>query len=192
MPLRTCNVLVSGQTPYSQSRRLDEEEIPPLEKETKDDYDKRCWRQKATVNEKGIVCIPGMALKMCVDTAVSRLGLKVSEKGRATYTKYFKSGVLVENDVPLDIHIDDVESISIWANPQGRRGAGARVKRRFPYLPEWQGEVTFVILDEIIPQAIFERVVHEAGRFVGVGRFRPENGGFLGRFVAKKFTWTTV
>ena len=172
--LRTCTVELKSTAPYSQSRRLDEEEIPFLEKESQDDYDRRNWRHKATVDENGVICIPGMALKMGTDTAVGRLGLKVTEKGRATYTKYFKSGVTVEANIPLGMHIDEVEMVSIWANAQGRRGAGSRVKRRFPYIPEWKGTAVFFVLDPIIPGQILEKVLHENGRFVGIGRFRPE------------------
>jgi hypothetical protein len=29
---------------------------------------------------------------------------------------------------------------------------------------------------------VFEHHLHEAGKFIGIGRFRPRNNGFYGRF----------
>jgi len=42
--------------------------------------------------------------------------------------------------------------------------------------------VTFYILDEIITKEVFERTLTMAGQFIGIGRFRPQNNGFYGRF----------
>ena len=40
-----------------------------------------------------------------------------------------------------------------------------------------------------ITKEVFEEAVRYAGTAVGVGRFRPERGGFFGRYAVDKFEW---
>ena len=190
--MRICTFTIESVTPYSQSKQVDKDVVPALPKESVGDYDLRNWREKATTDENGIVCIPAMALKMGVDEAVKRLNMGIPGRGKSTYTKFFVAGQICDGDVSLGIHKDQLEPIDIWANADGVRGSGKRVKRRFPIIKEWAGTARFAILDDVIPNEIFERAVIEAGRLVGIGRFRPEKGGFLGRFIASGFKWETV
>lgn len=190
--MRICLVSMQSVTPYSQSKIVDPEVFPKKEKEGADEYDKRLWKEKSTFNSEGEVCIPAMALKMAVDEAVKRLNIGIAGRGKSTYTKFFVAGQICEGDVPIGVHRDDLEQITIWANSDGVRGSGKRVKRRFPYIQSWSGVARFAILDEVIPNEVFEKAITEAGRLIGIGRFRPEKGGFLGRFAVTGFEWTEV
>lgn len=190
--MRICTVEIKGVTPYSQSKMLDTDAHPKKEKESAGDYDMRLWRDKASFNSGGEVVIPQMALKMAVDEAIKRLNIGIQGRGKSTYSKFFVAGQICESDVPIGVRKADLQHIDIWANADGIRGSGKRVKRRFPYCPEWAGTATFAILDDIIPKEVFEKALTEAGRLVGIGRFRPEKGGFLGRFAVGKFNWSEV
>lgn len=191
--MRVCIAHLVGVTAYSQSKQVDPEVFPKLEKEKHDDYDKRLWREKSTfVNGTDEVGIPAMALKMTLDEACKRLGLQVPGRGKTTYAKFFVAGQICEADVPIGTRKDELESIDIWANADGVRGSGKRVKRRFPYIRKWKGQARFALLDDIIPQDVFEKCLIEAGRLIGIGRFRPEKGGLLGRFQVAKFEWSEV
>jgi hypothetical protein len=190
--MRICSATLVSATPYSQSRAIDPDEFPKKEKENAGDYDARLWREKATVNDDGIVCIPAMALKMSVDEAVKRLNLQVPGRGKSTYTKFFVAGQICEQDVPIGIRKDDLEPITIWANADGVRGSGKRVRRKFPYIKAWTGTARFALPDEMIPNDVFEKALVESGRLVGIGRFRPEKGGYLGRFTVSAFNWAEV
>ena len=190
--MKTCLMHIRGITPYSASKHLDDEEHPKREKETHAEYDIRLWREHATFNDDNIACIPGMGLKMAIDEACKRLAIRVDERGRTLWTKFFLAGQICDYDVPLGVHKDDLESITIWANADGRRGGSKRVKRRYPYLRQWSGVARMSLLDLAIPIPIFERVAHEAGKLVGVGRFRPEVGGMNGRFAIDKFEWSDI
>ncbi|SCM71561.1 conserved hypothetical protein [uncultured Pleomorphomonas sp.] len=187
--MRICKAELRSATPYSQSRAIDPDEHPKLPKEDAAGYDKRLWREKSTVNADGTVCIPAMALKMSIDEAIKRLNIGIPGRGKSTYTKFFLAGQICDADVPIGIKKDDLESITIWANADGVRGSGKRVKRIFPYIQSWSGTATFAILDDVIPKDIFERALVEAGRLVGIGRFRPEKGGMIGRFYVDGFEW---
>lgn len=71
----------------------------------------------------------------------------------------------------------------------GKRGSGTRVPRTFPVIRQWHGKALFYVLDETITREVFQRYLEEAGKFIGVGRFRPRNGGFYGRFEVKSLDW---
>jgi hypothetical protein len=54
---------------------------------------------------------------------------------------------------------------------------------------EWGGNVEFLIIDETITNDVFTSVIKQAGAFIGIGRFRPRNNGFYGRFTVEKIDW---
>jgi hypothetical protein len=96
---------------------------------------------------------------------------------------------MVMDALVLPIKKDDVPGEWYFVPSDGRPGGGKRVKKCFPVIREWHGEVTYYILDETITPEVFEVHLREAGSFIGIGRFRPENGGFYGRFGVKKVVW---
>lgn len=183
---------ISG-SPYSQSAK---HQTPFLDREGHDDYDQRTWRDKCTVNKDGQVCIPAMALKQCIDTAAYKLGEKLPGRRGATYKSFFASGFFCNGDVPIAngkaLQQKDAEPKLISANADGVRGSGKRVPRRFPEFAKWHGVAEFTIVDDVITQDVFERHIKAAGVIVGIGRFRPENGGTNGRFRCTKFDWSDV
>jgi len=182
--MRTCTVKFTGQAPYSASRAHCADKLP---KETPGDYEDRTWKEKAHI-ENGIVVIPPMAFKIGLDRAAKMLGRQIPGKGKATYTKFFESGVIVTAPVPIADEAA-IQCERVHANADGVRGSGKRVWRKFPRIDEWKGAVEFhIIADEITPE-IFEEAVQYAGLAVGVGRFRPERGGYFGRYTIDKFDW---
>jgi hypothetical protein len=186
---KIVTVELESLAPYSQSRMHD---TPKEDKETHDAYEQRTWREKCTTDESGQIVIPAMAFKQALDAVAKRLGDQIPGKGKATYTKHFVGGVLCESDIPIGYKKDDVPGITINANSDGVRGSGKRVKRTFPQVPSWKGTATFVILDDTVTDKVFERHLVEAGRFIGIGRFRPEKGGLNGRFRPVKFSYQAI
>ncbi|HSR77587.1 MAG TPA: hypothetical protein VLN57_13460 [Xanthobacteraceae bacterium] len=190
--MRLCKVHLESipGSPYSQSAQHGTDK---LDREIPDDYDMRTWREHCTTNTAGQVCIPSMAFKQCIDTAAYKLGVKVPNRRGATYKSFFASGFFCNEDVPIAngkaLTKKDAGMVAINANANGQRGSGTRVKRRFPEFPKWSGIAEFTIVDDIITQDVFELHVKSAGMIVGIGRYRPENGGKNGRFRATKFEW---
>ena len=189
--MKICNAYLKSATPYSQSRIP---QVPKLDKETADAFEQRTWREKAHSDDKGNVYIPAMAFKQAIDKAASMLGVQIPGRGKSTYTKHFLAGCIVENDVTITqdgkpVLKDKVVAERIYANADGKRGSGKRVWRIFPTIPKWEGVARFVIFDDAITKGIFEQHLSEAGKYVGVGRFRAENGGLYGRFLVEKFKW---
>lgn len=188
--MKTAVVTLESAAPYSQSRLFTKHEVPALEKESAADYDIRNWRHHQHFNPAtGIVHIPPMALKNCLMEAAQYLSEKIPGKGNATWTRHFTAGVLCSDPPPLGIHKDQTECETFMCHADGKRGSGTRVPRTFPVIREWKTTATFHILDEVITRSVFERYIEEAGKFIGIGRFRPRNGGFYGRFFANVETW---
>lgn len=188
--MRQVSVTFIGITPYSQSRM---HSAPELEKEKKgsEAYDKRTWREKMTTDAEGNVVIPAMALKQALPVASRRLGMQIPGRGKSTYTKFFEADVICTEDVPIGHgHTkDNAVSVTINCNSDGVRGSGKRVPRIFPIFHKWGGTAKFMIFDNTITPEVFEEVFTAAGLSVGIGRFRPENGGLNGRFEPVSFDW---
>ena len=186
MKLATCTL--KSISPYSQSRN----HLQDVEKkadESHDEFDTRTWRHKCHATKDGHIFIPPMAFKMGLDRAAQMFSKKIAGKGNATYSKFFVSGVLCMDGPELPLKPEDVAGDRIFANADGKRGSGKRVWRTFPRIDEWEADVDFHILSEDIPKDIFEDYLRKAGAFVGIGRFRPENGGFYGRFEVADIKW---
>ena len=161
-----------------------------LEKETRGDYDIRTWRFKQHFKkDTGELYIPPMALKNCLMEVAQYLGEKIPGKGNATWTKRFTAGILCSDLIMLGINKDATESETYMCHADGKRTCGTRVPRTFPVIHKWKAQASVLILDESITQDVFQRYISEAGKFIGIGRFRPRNGGFYGRFFAEVKSW---
>lgn len=183
---RVVEVKVVGASPYSSSRPHQE---PKLDGETADAYERRTWKHKAHIDEKGRPFIPPMAFKWGLTLASKMLGIQVPGRGKSTYTKFFESGVMVLDGVVIGNDDSAMTAESVFVNADGVRGSGKRVFRLFPKFSDWSGTVVFHVLAPEIDAKTFEKVVTQAGLFIGVGRFRPERGGYFGRFTIEKITW---
>lgn len=181
-----ATVELEGISPYSQSKhhvtKKNERELPK-------DYEERTWRERMHVNKDGYVFIPPMAFKNCIAEIAKFLGTQIPGKGKSTYTKHFEAGILVTDEVKLPFKKMDVQGEWLFLPSDGKRGSGTRVDKCYPVMPEWKATVIFYILDEIITQDVFRDHLEKAGQFIGIGRFRPRNNGFYGRFRVLKLDW---
>lgn len=187
--MKIAKVQIEGVTPYSQSKNIDPLEHPKKTKESPDDYEQRTWTHRLHVNSAGFVEIPSTALAHTVKAAARRLQIQVPGKGKTLFTKYFEAGIDVAGPLELKVKATDVAKERLFVPSDGKPGGGRRVYRNFPRIDKWGGEVTFFILDDIITESVFTQVLRSAGLLVGLGRFRPENRGFYGRFKVTKVEW---
>ncbi len=180
--MKIAKATLKSASPYSQSRFHNTEK---LDKENHEDYEKRTWSNRLHVNKDGFVFMPPMSFKNCIAECAKYLSIQIPGKGKATYTKHFEAGVLVTESLDLHFKKEDVEGEWLHVPSDGRRGGTKRVEKCFPYIPEWEGDVSFYIFDETITEDVFTTHLKQAGMFIGVGRFRPRNNGFYGRFTVE-------
>jgi len=183
--MKTASVHLRSLSPYNQSRQHWTAKDP---KETHDAYEKRTWREKGHYDEDGNAFIPPMAFKGALSNAAKMLAIPIPGKGKSLYTKHFLAGVMITDMLMLGVKKEDVQPQWLSCDPQGRKG-GMGVLRAFPHVDNWEGTIRMHVLDDTISKEIFERVLREAGNFVGIGQFRPEKGGYFGRFEVVGIKW---
>lgn len=175
-----------SRSPYSQSRYIQEKK--PRD-ESHADFEKRTWMQRCHYNEEGHVYIPPMSFKNCLSEAAKYKSIKIPGKGKSTYTRHIRSGILVTDPLVLPYTKETIQHEWLHVSSTGIPAGASRVEKCFPLIPKWEGEVEFLILDEIVTQDVFEDHLRDAGSFIGVGRFRPSNNGFYGRFSVESIQW---
>ena len=186
--MRTVIASLESIAVYSQSRNYSRE-FPKLPKELDKDYEERTWKERVHYDKDGHVFIPPMSFKNCLSEAARYLSNKIPGKQNATYTKHFEAGVLVTEGITLPVTRETLQGQWLNVPSDGRRGGSKRVWKCFPVIPEWSGAVLFYVFDETITQDVFEYHLMQAGSFIGIGRFRPRNNGFYGRFKSVNFLW---
>jgi len=168
-------------------------ETPKLPGETDDAREARTWKEKGHYTKDGEVFIPAMAFKFSLAKAAKNMSLKIPGRGKTTYTKFFENGIQVlEGPILHGCSRETVRQQRVHANSDGIRGSGKRVWRYFPTIDAWSAAVTYYVLADEINSEIFKSVLVHSGLFVGVGQFRPENGGINGRFKLNKMDWKYV
>ena len=171
---------------YQQGRPIGEKRDA---NETHEDFEKRMWRERAHADEKGMMFIPPMQFKKTLENAASFISMGIPGQGKSKYTKHFKAGVMVVDGLELPVKKEDVPGTWCFVPGDGRRGGTSRVMKCFPTIHEWAGDVTFHILDGVINESVFRTHLEQAGSFIGIGVFRPMNGGYHGRFVVNDLKW---
>lgn len=130
-------------------------------------------------NGGGIVCEPSSHIEGCVVDAAR--DFKVPGKGRRTYQSYVRAGVVVLPEMipvkPQEYTVD-LRSVVIQR---------ARVPKARPRFDAWELDFTAQVTDpEIIEGATLRAILESAGRFTGIGDYRPK----FGLFTVTKFERT--
>jgi len=162
---------------------------PRKKQEPYDDHEKRCWKERLHVTEDGRVFMPAMGFKLALVDAAKYLGYKIPGKGQATYTKVFTCAVQCPEDVVLPVKAADVPGEWVMVPSNGKPGAGSRVRKCFPVIEKWEADVKFIIADLTITKDVFQDHLDAVGRFIGIGRFRPQNRGAYGLFQVVGIDW---
>ena len=186
MKVAKCHL--TSKSPYSQGRAHFE---PKLDKEGADAYEHRTWMKRLHVTTEGQVFIPPMAFANCAKESAKYLSIQIPGKGKSTYTKHFDAGLMVVEPLVLEVQADDVPGEWLYVPADGRPGGSKRVQKCFPRIDEWEGDVDFWLLDDTITEDVFRHVMKEAGRLIGIGRFRPRNRGYYGRFDVELREWVS-
>lgn len=179
--MTTFVAILKSTSPLSFGRYY-AQEVPKKDKESAADYEERTWRERLHITEDGKVFIPPLAFKNCLDSAAKYLGRQIPGKGKATYTKHFVSGVLVMDPLVLPVKKNAVKGEWRYVPADGMPGGPKRVMKCFPVIPKWEGNVEIQVLDDTVTCEVLEDHLVQAGQFIGVGSFRPQNRGVYGRF----------
>jgi len=126
-------------------------------------------------NKEGKISFPAINILSCIREAAS--DYKVAGKGKKTYKTYIYSGVSISPEmIPMenDGWEPDIRPCVIGT---------ARVLRSRPKFDNWSLSFTLSRLDEIINVDDLRDIISAAGRYKGLGDFRP----LFGLFEIKSF-----
>lgn len=161
---------------------------PKLNNENHDGHETRTWKEKAHYDGDKVM-IPGAMIGNCIRESAKFLSIQIPGKGKATYTKHFDAGIIVQNDIITNVTKEKLSGITVHVPSDGRPGGTKRVPKIFPIIHEWEGEITVYIGDLVITPEVFETVLRNAGSLIGIGTWRPRNRGMNGRFELVKMKW---
>ena len=166
-----------------------------------EEFESKVWRDKMHCDEKtGHVFVPPFALSSGLSDTAKLLGENVKGKGKATYTKRFMTSIVIEAEQlfiinpdtgkPYHRNDDAIEPKTYFCNSNGTRGSGTRVNRTFPEIRQWRiNDVSMLVLNVDISKEILLYHAQMCGQVIGIGRYRPQNGGTNGRFLIENFRW---
>jgi len=185
---------IKGTSPLLFGRQIDSEDHPKKAKETHDAYEKRTWRERCHYTKDGTLYVPAFALKRMLENTAKYKGDKIKGQGQKTWTAKFRAGLQVENDMLLKSSpkVEDVPGMWKSVPSDGKSGGAKRVKRCFPIVQEWEGEVRILLLDPFIQRDVVEEYLRQAGVVNGLGTWRPQNGGNYGRFNVVSVSWSEL
>ena len=185
MPKRVV-VVMQSLAPYQAGKFID---TPRLPRETADVHEERTWRERGHYTPEGHLFIPPMSFKKALDTSTTVSKEQIPGQGKARYTKVFLAGLRCTKGIVLPIDRNSVQPTWLLLPSDGVKGGGKRVRKAFPTVPEWRGEVEFIIVDDLITKEVFEQHCRIAGGLVGIGVWRGEKGGRDGVVEAVSVTW---
>jgi len=146
-------------------------------------------------DEEGFVFLVPMALKNCLVDAAQYMGESIKGQGKKTWTQKFKAGIMVPD--PMFVHdgagkkvkAADADGQRLFVPSDGKVGGGKRVWKTFPVVTAWSCEAQIVLLEKLLiddPEVV-ESYLDTAGKFVGLGFFRPARNGYWGRYSVEDF-----
>jgi len=178
--MKKYKVEITGITPLLQNKPeqygFDEQWV---EKKASTDWEKESLK-KLYVDSDGNIYQPATH----IDRALIEAGkkIKVKGQGKATYSKLFGSMISVE-EIEILHKIPKYETYKTLVVIPSTKG---RIMRYRPMFKKWALEFHIEAEDEIAKEVIRE-ALDIAGKYVGIGDWRPEKKGKFGKFQVTSF-----
>lgn len=132
-------------------------------------------------DEDGNTLLPSVYLKNCITEAAKQF--KIVGKGKSTYSKLVASTVDIEPFM-IELKAGKYEVFRISAvNPMTK----GRMMTERPRYNKWSVSFEIILNDPAIPASVINEILEHAGKYVGVGDWRPEKKGMFGKFMITSF-----
>lgn len=124
--------------------------------------------------EGGKLALPSRVIKGTLKEACKGSGIKQQGK-RSGYADLVQSCIFIPESMILEQKVSSVVKEQSFVGMNGTK----KVLRIWPKLQEWSGEMKLIIADEKqFDPAILQEILEFAGKFIGIGDYRPEFGRF--------------
>jgi len=133
--------------------------------------------------------IPADMLKACIGESSKALQNRMGSA--------FSRGVQIHNDMPL-IYDGPKDCNGMWdadlyRNDGGSRNGGSLVWITRVCIPKgWQLKFDLFCESSQVEVSVLEEMIIAAGKYIGMGSWRPANGGRFGRFTLDEFSAVEV
>ena len=108
---------------------------------------------------------------------------KIQGKGKSTYSKLVGATVDVSPEM-IELIPSEYTPFRIAAVNPSTKGRMMVTRPRFD---EWGAEFNIILSDDGVPVSVMNEIVEQAGRYVGVGDWRPQKKGMFGKFMLISF-----
>ena len=157
---------IEGTAPMLQNKFTDDDSGSKKTKKIyidEDEAEKRVYR-----NDKGEVIVTSAQLK----AGLVKAGTDFKYAGRKTFKEFLKAGIIFSNtEFKLSQQEYEIHKCSVVVQR-------SRIMRCRPMFRDWSVEFEFEIIDENIPQTVVKEIFEAAGKFQGLGDYRPEFGRY--------------
>lgn len=178
--MKKYEVEIKGVTPLLMNRPeeygFDEQWI---EKKASNDWEKEAYKKLYMDANETLYQPSEHIVRTLIDAGKK---IKMKGAGKATYSKIFGSMVQIEPDTIPHLNQDWSIHKSLVVIPSTR----GRVMRYRPQIKDWALKFDVLFEDEIKPETIKE-AFEIAGRYSGLGDWRPEKKGRFGKFQVVSF-----
>lgn len=128
----------------------------------------------------GVPYIPAVYFRNCFVEASKQF--KIVGKGKSTYSKLVGATVEVMPEVIMNNHKWVVFRVPA-VNPMTK----GRMMVSRPRMDKWGCEFEVILNDDAVSPVVIKEILEQAGKYVGIGDWRPEKKGIFGKFQVVKF-----
>jgi len=182
--VREYRIIIEGTSPLLQHRYIFKDELAAstTKKSGSTDYSeewkKACYWDKEVGLYQPATHIEGALIKAAAN-------FQITGRSKKTYKDLVKSAVFAQPEyIPFGFGKKSPDDLLAKGLIQIHKAAVVvqrnRVERLRPMLPaEWKLTFTLQVLDDQLPKDALKEILDYAGRFVGIGDWRPRYGRFL-------------
>lgn len=178
------NITIKGVTPYMQ-HRMDDQKLEEWEKNRKKIIEREGVNHEdavranfhSYVDENGNFFLPGEHLRTSLINAGSFMKSKVGNARKSMKNIVAAMFIVTPEKISLP-PFDEIDKRSAVNKNVKARIIAIRPKWR----EGWTATFTLLIDDETMTTETVKELLSYAGKYVGIGSYRPTNNGYFGRF----------
>ena len=126
--------------------------------------------------------IPSVYFRNCLIEAGKQF--KITGKGKSNFSKLIGATVDIETGI---IKIKSKEGYDVFRISAVNPMTKGRMMVSRPRFKDWSCKFTIVLNDDGIEPNTIKEILDHAGKYVGIGDWRPEKKGMYGKFIVVSF-----
>ena len=178
--MKKINVTIKGVTPFLYNRFLDRDIDTGGSKRRTGALEKPKLEDKLYMLPNGIPYIPAIYLRNALVEAGKQF--KITGKGKSTYSKMIGATVDITPEC-IENKNKFIEYRVAAVNPMTK----GRMMVSRPRMDIWGCSFEIILNDDSIPESVMKEVLEHAGKYVGIGDWRPDKKGIFGKFMVTEF-----